>query len=1229
MKFREIFRFEFAYQVHRPLTWVFFAALVVVAFLFVRGNYLADALHADFFINSPFVIASVTVFCSLFWFLLVATVAGLAAARDVETGMHPLTYTAPVSRAEYLGGRFLAAFVLNASLMLAVPVGVVLAVYLPGVAGEAVGPFRPAAYLTAYGFIALPNAFVGTALQFAWAALGRRVLASYLGSVVVFFVVYGGILFMAVFVKREDLADLLDLFGHVFMTSEVVLNWTPIEKSTRLIELDGPILRSRLVWLSIALGTLAATYARFRFAHHTASLWWSRLARRRKASAPTEAESNTTRSVIATPEVRPTFGFTTLARQTFALTGVSFRTLAKPPGGLPLLTILAALVVLLVPENMENMGTLLLPRTEYVLTFLTAPLSNPFTPWVVIPMLIIFYTGELVWRERTAGLGEITDAAPVPEWVLFFGKFIGISLLLAAWMALLTLAGLLVQVRMGYDQFEIGLYLRVLFGLQLPEYLLFAVFALVVQGLVPQKYLGHLATLAAYVFILFAAWIGVGHHLLVYGSGPGWTYSDLRGFGPSLGPWVWFKGYWAAWALLLAVAARLFWVRGLEKSVRVRLRLARRRFTRPTAWVAATAAVFVLAVGGFIFYNTNVLNAYRSTFERAEQRADYERRYRRYAAIPQPRLTAINLHVEIYSERRAVDIRGTYRLVNQSNAPIDSVHVATVPGTETGAMTFDRPAARVLQDNDLGHRIYALKEPLQPGDSLRLGFEVHVRPKGFGNGGIDPFVTAKSTYFTNNDWLPAIGYQPRRELLKPGDRRAHKLTPRPLVPSLADAEERQDLTGEAHHERTHAGGIEVEAVLGTDADQIAVAPGALRRTWTEANRRYFHYATDTPIGSELRFFAAAYAVHEERWTPSTNSGQVPSAIAGQVASPQQPVWIQIYHHPKHAANLDRMRRSVRASLDYYTRQFGPYPHRYIRLVENPGRGFGMHAEATTIDYTEGFSRFNPTNDSRGLDLPFAVVAHEMAHQFQPPYAPVEGAGLLTESFAWYAAMGVVENTYGRAHLRRLLRFFRQPHPIPPIRQSVPLLRGADPYAAYRKGPFALFCLSEYMGKERVNGAYRRLIKKHGSGAPPLPTSLDLYRELRAVTPDSLQTLLHDLFAANTFWELETERATTKQTAAGTWQVTLTVRARKVVVDPAGVETEVPMDDWVPIGVFAPTGQGAEFGETLHQQLHRIRSGKQTIMVTVPRKPADAGIDPYHLLIDLEPFDNVEEVEVTR
>jgi hypothetical protein len=58
----------------------------------------------------------------------------------------------------------------------------------------------------------------------------------------------------------------------------------------------------------------------------------------------------------------------------------------------------------------------------------------------------------------------------------------------------------------------------------------------------------------------------------------------------------------------------------------------------------------------------------------------------------------------------------------------------------------------------------------------------------------------------------------------------------------------------------------------------------------------------------------------------------------------------------------------------------------------------------------------------------------------------------------------------------------------------------------------------------------------------------------------------DLFEKNTYWELETERATAQQIEAGAWQVTLDVR-RKMVVDEAGVETEVPMDNWIEVASF--------------------------------------------------------------
>lgn len=1204
MKLWEIFRFELAYQARRPWTWLIFGALVVFAFLMTRDASLAEALHDDFFLNSPFAVAKTTVMGGLIWLLVAAVVAGEAAARDVATGIHPLTYTVPVSKAEYLGGRFLAALVLNASILLAVQAGILLAVYSPGVDAALIGPFRPAAYLTAYGFLALPNAFVATAIQFSLAARTGRPMASYLGSLLLFFMSYVVATFL-LFQGRQDLTNLLDGIGVHFILSDLSHLWTPIEKSTRLIELEGTVLANRLLWLGIGLGALAVTYPRFRFAHRAESTWWRRRTRRRDACSPRSAGIGVMASTpISVPQVPRTFGFALHARQTLAIARDSFRTIAKSWAGLALLAAIPLLTIPVVIDQMELNGVPLVPTTVRVLGELTAPLSAELSRWVIIPLLIVFFAGELVWREREAGLGEITDAVPGSEWPPFLGKLLGLGLVLVVFLALLTTAGVLAQTMLGYQDFEIGLYLKILFGLQLPEYLLFALLALVAHVLVDQKYIGHLVAIGAYVFILISSMFGIEHDLLVYGAGPGWSYTEMRGFGPSLGPWLWFKLYWAAWALLLAVVARLLWVRGRERGLAVRLQLARRRFTRPTGWTAAAAVGLVLTLGGFIFHDTNVRNEYLTASDLMERSAEYERRYGRYAGIPQPRVTGTKLHVEIHPERREVEIRGSYRLVNRSAVAIDSIHVATVPGVETGEIAFDRTAALVVADEDRGHRIYALERPLQPGDALRLDFQVQIEPRGFRESGVDASVAANGTFFMNRDGLPAIGYQRERELTSAADRRAHGLAPRPLIPSLYDVEARKD----------RGGGIAFEAVMGTHEDQVAVAPGALRRTWTQGGRRYFHYATDGPIGNEYAFASADYAVHEARWKdPSAGSGQ---AVA-----------IRIFHHPGHTAHLDRMVRSIRASLDYYTRQFGPYRYSHLSVVERPGNGTSLHAEPSMITYEEGFSLWNPQDDPGSLDLPFAVVAHEMAHQWTVPYAAVEGAPVLSESLAWYYGMKVVENARGLDHLRRLLSFMRQPHPYPPIRRGEPLLRGLDPYLAYRKGPFALYALSEYIGEERMNGALRRLLEKHRTEEAPLATTLDLYRELQAVTPDSLQYLLHDLFEVNTYWKLETERVTAKQTAAGTWQVTLDVRARKVVFDSAGVETEVPMNDWVEVGVFAPVENVETSGKPLYVRKHRVRSGKQTVTVTVPRKPARAGIDPYHLLIDLETDDNIEEVKI--
>jgi ABC-2 type transport system permease protein len=1193
----EIFSFEISYQSRRVSTWLYFAVLLTLTF------YLTSELSAEYaridgsFANGPFIIAVMTLLGSTAALLIASALAGDAAARDPQTRIAPLLYTTPVGKSAYLGGRFLAAFGLYAVILLAVPLGLLLAAFV-GHRSELLGPFRPAAYLDAYLFLVLPNAFVATAVLFSMAALSRRAVVSYIGGVLLLGACVFNWAFVATTRGQWELAKLLDPLGATVL-DQLSMLWTPVERSTRLIELQGSFLSNRVLWIGIALGVLTLTHRQFRFAHHMAGLSrCSPLAADGPESRGTVAGVGGRRATaIVSPIIRRTFGFTIHARQVLAIAGESFHVIVRGWGGLVLAATAAFLVFSGTP--IAHMGVPLVATTERIIAFLAAPLTRlEEINWIIVPLLIVFYAGEFVWREREACLSEITDAAPVPDWVLLLGKFAGLSLVLVVLQALMMAAGMLTQMLLGHDDFQIALYVRTLFGLQLADWLLFALLALVVHALVNHKYVGHLVVVIAYGFMAAGPALGLEHNLFVYASDPGWTYSDMRGFEPFIGPWLWFKFYWAAWALLLALAATLLWVRGAEADLGSRLDLARGRLTRRAAGVVAAAAALVLTSGGFIFYNTNVLNAYDTASDGAARRAEYERRYGQYKDIPQPRLTGVKLDVEIYPRRRAAEMRGAFYLLNTTAGLIDTVHLATKPAVTTTAVRFDRPAEPVLSDAELGHRIYALQTPLPPGESLRLDFEVHFKPRGFPNRGIDASVVANGTYVTNEEWLPAIGYQADRELRGVGGRRKYGLAARPTMPAPDDLE--------ARHDAGRATRIALDAVVGTDEGQVAVAPGRLQRAWTKAGRRYFHYATDAPIRNDFAFFSAAYAVREGRWND---------------------VSIQILHHPSHAWNADRMVRSVQASLDYYTQQFGPYPHGQLRLVEHPGGSVLLHAAPVNISYEEAFSLLNPEGDARNFDLPFAVVAHEVAHQWWGSTltpAGVEGAGVLTESVAWYSALQVVERTFGREHLERLLNMMREAYVTPRARADVPLLRADDWFLAYRKGPMAMHALREYIGAERINTSLRRLLERYGPGTFPLPTSLDLYRELQAVTPESLHYLLVDLFEANTFWELATKRVTAEQTEAAAWQVTLDVQARKVVVDTAGIETEVPMDDLIEVGVF-PGSEGDGFGQALYRQMHRVRSGEQRITVMVPGKPARAGIDPRRLLIDLKGDDNVKEV----
>jgi ABC-2 type transport system permease protein len=1186
VRLREVFRYELAYRLRSASTWVYAAMLFLIMLWGLAVNGDGGAVHA----NAPLRIAEGTVlFGGVFGLLVSAALFADAAIRDVAVGMDPLLYTTRLRKAEYLGGRFLAALAVNALVALAIPLAHFAGTLTPLFEPEQLGAYRVAAYLQPLLFFILPNLVLVGAILFTIGALARQAIPVYLGAIGIFI----GYIVAANYwagVGNPALATLADPLG-INAVMAMTRYWTPAERNARLIGLPPMMVGNRVLWLALAAGVLAVLHRAYRFAHADGG-------GRRRGERAAVAESPAPRpSSVAVPSVAGAFGAGSRVRQTLA---VARQSLAEVVSGRAFqLSLVGAIgLVLLWGWNAADtvFETPTWPVTHLVVSAVLSERSI-FIPWLVIAL----YAGELVWKDREVGAAEIADAAPVPTGVALLGRFLALVAIIAAFHAAFVAGGILLQSLQGYYRYEIGLYLRVLFGLNLASDVLLAALAMTVHVLVNQKYVGHILVLGACVLGMVGPAIGIPD-LAAYNAAPRWTYSDMNGFGPFLRPVLWFKLYWAAWALLLGVVARLFWVRGREPGLAHRFALARARLRGPTVRLAALAAVLIVALGGFVHYNTSVLNDDTSPDEAGRPRAEYERRYGRFADAPQPTITSAELRLEIHPDAQALDMRGAYRLVNRAGVAIDSVHVVLDRDVEARSVALDRPARAVVADAETGYRILALDRALQPGDSLRLTFDLALRPRGFRSRGIPTAVVRNGSYFDRRV-LPFVGYQPLFELTGASARRRFALAPQPRMPGPDDSGARLRDGNVRNEDR-----VRVEAIVGTAPDQIAVFAGMLRRSWTENGRRYFHYGTDVPLPFGSSVFSARYAVREDRWND---------------------VALQILHHPAHGYNVDRMVAGMKAALDYYTQQFGPYQFRDLRVVEIPPYSINGRAMSTTIAFAE--QNFINRADANRVDHTFFGTAHEVAHSWwggQVRGAYARGTGFLAEGVSNYSAMMVTEKVLGADEARRVYDFQmdRYLRRRAETERDVPLLDVEDqPHIAYGKGAVALYALREHLGEAAVNGALRRVVERFRAGGPPYPTARDLYAELRAVTPDSLRYLLTDLFETVTLWDVETRGAVVARTAGGQYQVTLDVLARKVRADSVGRETETPMDDLVEVGVFAPA-TGDRPGAPLYLRRHRLRSGRQTIRVTVPRAPSRAGVDPFHKLIDRQREDNVAEVK---
>jgi aminopeptidase N len=1188
--FLKIASFELRYQLKNPVFWV----AAVLFFLLCYGAMASEAFPATGNVhrNSPVTLTQMQISFSLFFMFVTTAFVANIVVRDDETGFGPIIRSTAITRLQYLGGRFAGAVTAAALAYLFIPFGLWFGSIMPWVDAETLGPNNPVYYLYGMLVFGLPNLLITGAIFFTAATLTRSMMWTYV-AVVLFFLAW--LVLTGIGEARPELRETMALvvpFGGAAF-SNAVRYWTTAERNLGLPPVEGAILLNRLIWLGVGSAFLAFAISRYRFADRGLS----KQSRKREAAAAAPAPAPSPAAAAILPDA----GGSAPWAQLEARTRLEIKHVVRSPAFFVLVALGMIYTVAALWFNGEMYGTPTLPVTRWVIPLLSGAFG-------IFPIIIaIYYSGELVWRERDRKMHEIIDATPLPNWAYVVPKTLAVTLVLFATLVFGMIAAILVQLAKGYTDIELGKY--VLWYL-LPmgvQVVMIAVLAVFVQSLSPNKYVGWAVMVVYIVVTIVLTSLGFEHNLYQFNGSPEVPLSDMNGSGGfAAGAW-WFRLYWAALAVVLLVVSHLLWRRGTETRLRPRLRRAPRRLAGTPGLIAGLAATVFVATGAYAYYNTNVINTYQRSSDRDEYMAEYEKKYLKNEALPHPTISKVALNVALYpSETRAL-IKGSYVLSNLTSTPIRDVHVR-MPPTDLELLRLEFPGAKLrMDDQKYKYRIYALDTPMQPGETRSLSFETRRWSRGFRNAGHDTRLVRNGTFLNNMEIAPAIGMDRGGMIQDRSKRRKYGLPP------IKRAAKLEDLS--ATRKSYFGGGwATADITVSTEADQTPIAPGKKVSDVVADGRRTARFVSDAPI---LTFFSIQSARYAEK------------------RRDHRGIDLAVYYHPAHGRNVDRMLDAMAGALNYYEANFGPYQFDQARIIEFPGYSTFAQAFANTMPYSEAIGFVADASNPEKIDYVTYITAHEVAHQYwghQIMGAEMQGGTMLSETLAQYSALMVMKHLYGDDKMRRFLKYelddYLRRRGGEPV-EELPLMRVENQqYLHYNKGSLVMYLLQDRLGEAAINRALRSVLEKYKFRGAPYPRSIELVEAFRreAKSPED-QALITDLFERITLYDLKVGEAKAVKRADGKWDVTVPVEAKKSYADGQGNEKPAAFADRIAVGLFtaAPGAGTFDRRNVLMMERQPVKSGKQVFRFVTDRKPTHAGIDPYNFYIDRNSDDNVGAV----
>jgi ABC-2 type transport system permease protein len=1188
----QITLFEIKYRLQRPATYLYFFILFLLSYLVITlpDSSVSDAgeqLHK----NAPYVIYQLVTGFGVFSSIILAGIMGVPVYREFEYNFNEIIFSLPVKKWDYLGGKFLGSYVIALFVHLGLVLGLLVGTLMPWVEKSDLGPFMLEAYINPIFIFLIPNLFILGVLFFAVGSTFRSQLAIYSQGLVLI-VLYFVLSKLMQDVDTNPVNSVFEPFGSVAASFQTKY-WTTFEKNTMFLPFSGYILINRIVWILFAAVVWIVFYVSFK----TSSVG---SARRKKAGV--EETSFVSIKKTAISYVSGSFSAKDQVYQWWYFSKFQFFKIIKAiPFAIMMLCGVAFL--LLGRMGLSMLGTPSLPVTYMLLSFL----QGIFIIFAII--IIAVYTGEIIWKDIDVKLAPIVDSSPMPDWLVVISKFTAMVMVELFILFLIMLTGIGVQIYSHFYHFQLLVYIKVLMFQTFPFLVVFTFFIFLIHTLTNNKFVGHTLVIVMFLFSLFFDKLGLEHVLFHYGSTIEKPYSDMNGFSHFVYPALTVDFYWLMLGMVFLILSVLFIKRGSEFSPEARWQSFKFRLKNSHArWMIPVFLGMFALSGAYIYYNTNILNTFRNSKENRKYAARYERTYSKYKNYPQPRIVDVKIEVDLYPDDIKCDSRGSYILINKNKVQLDTLHVQTSPWVTIQKLKFNIPVELIDSSKEYGYYMFKCLSPVLPGDTFSLAYDFHFEERGFHHWGHSTDLVANGT-FLHGQFMPSFGYSEEGEIHDKKDRKKEGLPAKEFEsPKIIDTLAYQNM-----YVNNNADRISFEATISTVPDQIAITCGSMVEDSMVGNRRYFKYKMKEPIWNFYPILSARYEVYKENYNG---------------------LEIAVYYHKQHNYNIDKMVNAVKKTVDYCSKNFMPYQHDVIRIVEFPRYGSFAQSFATTIPFSEGIGFIVDVNDKDDIDLPFFVSAHEVAHQWwahQICGADVQGKTLTTESLAEYTALMVMLKEYGNDMATKFLKYELDRYMFlraTEKKKEPPLyLVDNQAYLSYQKGCIAFYNIRDFVGEDTLNKALARFIRKYNHQNAPYPTSLDLLAYVDQVVPDSLKYLMNDWFKTITLYDNRTDSVKFNQAKDGKYRVEINTSSKKYQADSLGKQLALPLSDWVDIGIYCKSSKKTD--SLIYEKKVKLTKEKNQFSILVDKEPSSAGIDPQNKLIDRNILDNKKPAKKKR